>query len=313
MFPKIQTLASLFFLALAWAADAAASEPIAVIPYRMAYDGVLIVPVTIDGRGPYDFMLDSGSTVTLAFQNLALKENFQPTGAAPRRVLGISGSALLEPRVMGDVAVGNAVLADHVGVVLADWEAPRVTPAGIIGADFLRRYAVYINVKARTLSLYPRGGLPNELIANADIMKLRPVTFVASSGPLYTTLAIANQTRVTFIVDLGSVATLVNYSGAEAIFNRSVMPSLPGGVVKGIRANDAFNERTQVKLADLDRLQAGRAVWRRVKLWVHDANIFNEIGVQRRPYGLLGADVLLSQDIALDFGENRVYVVKDNP
>lgn len=305
---RILVSIALLLAAPAMLTPAAAEDPIAVVPYRIDYDGALTIAVMIDSRGPYDFILDTGATLTLAFQNLAAIEQFQPTGLGPRRVLGISGSAMLDTYRMGDISVGEASLPDHVGVILQDWKAPRKSPAGIIGIDFLRRYAIVFNVREKTMVLYAHGQIPKDRIDGWRPVRLRASTYAAASGALYSTRGLINRSSATFIIDLGSVTTMVNYRAAEAMFSSVVTGDFGEGFTTGSRLKDVFDDREKVRTALLNRVQIGRKVWRSVPVWVHDAPIFDEIGVQPFAFGLLGADLLTAQDLALDFGEGRLYI-----
>lgn len=307
---KVLTLVGL--LAFAPVGFVHAQEPIATIPYFVDDNGAFNVAVTIDGRGPYHFIIDTGATLTLAFENLAAIENFEPTGASKRRVLGISGSALLDTYRIGDVALGPAVMRQHVGVILGDWKPPRTTPQGILGIDFFRQYAVVFDVSDKTLSLYPHGGIPKERIKKWRSIRLRPKTYAAASGALYTTAGYLNRSPTTFIIDLGSVATLVNYDAAESIFSGTISQGGASSVTTGSRLKDVFDDRTRAVTGRFNRIQIGSAIWRNVVVWLKDAPIFEELGVSQVPYGLLGADLLAAQDFALDFGENRLYLSKIN-
>lgn len=310
-----RAICALVFLASVFPVDAvaqeaAAQEPIAVVPYRIDYDGLITVSATVNGRGPFDFVIDTGATLTIAFQNLAAIQSFEPTGGARRRVLGISGSSDLETFRFGDISVGSATMRNHVGVVIPDWEAPRKTPAGIIGIDFLKQYAVVFDVGERTMTLYPHGGIPKQKIAKWRSAKLQSNTYAAASGALYTTKGLVNRSPTVFVIDLGSVATLINYRAAEAMFSSVVTRDLGEGFTTGSRLKDVFDDRTKTRTARLNRIQIGRTAWRGVGVWVKDAPIFDEIGVQRMAFGLLGADLLAAQDFALDFGEHRIYISK---
>lgn len=310
---KLRAIFALLAFMSLFAMKATAQEPIAVVPYRIDYDGLITVSVAVNGHGPYDFVLDTGATLTIVFQNLAAIESFQPTGGPRKRILGITGAAELDAFRIGEVSLGGASLPDHVGVVLPDWSPPRKTPSGIIGIDFLRKYAVIFDVRAQTMSLYPHGGLPNEKIRKWKSAKLRANTYAATTGALYTTKGLINRSPTTFVIDLGSVATLINYRAAEAMFSSVVTRDLGEGFTTGSRLKDVFDDRTRTRTARLNRIQIGRTSWRNVGVWVKDAPIFDEIGVQRLPFALLGADLLATQDFALDFGENRLYISKINP
>ncbi len=306
----LKLIAAIALSLIAIASDAFAQEPIATIPYRIAYDGAITVEVTIDGRGPHDFIVDTGATLSLVFQNLAARETFAATGGPPKRVLGITGSATLDPYRIGDIAVGGAVLEDHIGVIIPDWAAPRKSPAGVIGLDFLRRYAVVFDVRGRTMTLYPHGEIPDGRLKGWRSVKLRANTYAAASGALYSTKGLINRSPTTFLIDLGSGATIINYRAAEAMFSSVVTRDLGEGFTTGSRLKDVFDDRARVRTAKINRIQIGRTAWRGVGVIVHDAPIFDEIGVSRLPFGLFGADLIMGGDFALDFGERRLYLAK---
>lgn len=303
---------ALFALALIALANAAAraAAPIASVPYSVNEEGSITVNVTIDGRGPYEFIVDTGATITLAFEKLAAIETFEPTGDAARRVLGISGSAVLDPKSMGDVAVGPAVMKNHVGVVLPDWDAPRTTPHGILGIDFFRQYAVVFDVDARTMTLYPHGGLPDDISGKWRRVRLQPRSYANVTGELFTTEGRLNGETVTFIIDLGSVSSLVNYEAADALFTSSIRQGSASGMITGSRLKDIFDDRTITRTGRFNKVRVGRVEWRGVTLWMKDAPIFEELGVAHKPYGLLGLDLLARRNFALDFGEDALYVTR---
>jgi hypothetical protein len=211
---------------------------------------------------------------------------------------------------MGDIGIGGVALEDHVGVVIPDWAAPRKSPAGVIGLDFLRRYAVVFNVRARTIELYPHGAIPQDRLKGWRSVKLNANTYAAASGALYSTKGIVNRSPTTFLVDLGSATTMLNYRAAEAMFSSVATRDLGEGFTTGSRLKDLFDDRERVRTAKINRIQIGRTAWRGVGVIVHDAAIFDEIGVQRLPFGLLGADLVMAGDFALDFGERKLYLAK---
>ena len=300
---------AVMLLALAASPLARAADPIARIPYRLDYAGWITIDVTIEGRGPYTFIIDTGSTITLAFQNLADELAFSPTGRPPIRVLGISSQNYLDTYEMGDVGIGTAKLEEHIGVVLPDWE-DRETPHGIIGLDFLEKYAVYFDESEQTMTLYPHGGIPEELTDPLSRIELRATNYGAVSGALYTTRGRINRTRTNFIIDLGSVSSLINYEAAEAIYSSVLTRDLGEGFTTGSRLKDVFEDRSRARTARINKIQLGRVNWRNHGVWVYDAPVFDEINVQRLPYALAGVDLLSDRDFALDFGEKNMFIAR---
>src|ERR1700743_3420525 len=51
-----------------------------VMPFRLVNGFAVIVPVTVNGHGPYDFMLDTGSTVTAVDRELGQELALQAEG-----------------------------------------------------------------------------------------------------------------------------------------------------------------------------------------------------------------------------------------
>ena len=301
--------AALMFAALTPAAHAATpQEPIVTTPFFIDENGAINVAVTIDGRGPYNFIVDTGATITFAFENLAAIEDFPPTGGEPKRILGINGSTVRDTHRMGDVAVGSAALTDHIGVVLNDWAPPRKTPQGVLGIDFFRRYAVLFDVKNKTMSLYPHGGVPKERIERWRTVKLSSRAYANVTGKLFTASGRLNGSPVTFIIDLGSVTSLVNYEAAESIYKNILTMSMAGGRTTGSRLADVFDDRSVTRTGRFRELRIGPLLWRERIVWLTDAPIFEDLGVMDQPYGLLGLDIIAEKDFVLDFGENRLYV-----
>lgn len=301
----------LFALLFAWLVAATplrAAEPVATLPYELDYAGWITIDATINGRGPYKFIIDTGSTITFAFSNLAAIENFQPTGGPNLHILGITAADELTPYRMGDVGLGGATLRDHVGVILPDWEKPRRTPQGVIGLDFLRKYALFFDYSSKTISLYPHGGIPRSQTRKLRRIKLEPNDFGRASGSLFTANGLVNVKHATFIIDLGSVSTLINYKAAEAIFAGVVSRDLGEGFTTGSRLRDIFDDRTHARTALLNRIQIGRVSWRHHGVWVYNAPFLDVLGVQRRAFGLAGVDLFADRDFALDFGENEMFV-----
>jgi predicted aspartyl protease len=121
------------------------------VPFRLTDPRrpLLIVPVHVNGRGPYDFLVDTGASRTLIFDALA-----DELGLARGDVVEGHGAggrlrfALGEART---IAVGDA-RADAVPVVIGalDVVAQHVDPlpGGVLGYSFLSRFRVLIDYPA---------------------------------------------------------------------------------------------------------------------------------------------------------------------
>jgi hypothetical protein len=73
------------------------------------------------------------------------------------------------------------------------------------------------------------------------------------------------------------------------------------------RLDDVFDDRTRASVGRMRSIAVGSKRWLRKSVWIYDAPLFDELGVQRLAYGLIGADLLTTQDLAFDFAERRLY------
>ena len=162
MRPVIIILLFLALLAPLRASADASQTPITSFPYEIGYDGWITVKVRVNGKGPYDFIIDTGATLTLAFENLRAEQSFTPSPLPPRRILGLSSAVTAPVTTLGDIEIGGETLMNHDGVVLADWAPPRKTPHGVLGLDFLTRYLVVIDKASQRIELYAPDAQPSK-------------------------------------------------------------------------------------------------------------------------------------------------------
>lgn len=302
-----------FAIVLAWLAAVAAARaaaPIAVVPYSVTSEGAITIDVTVDGRGPYAFIVDTGATLTLVFENFVAGRTLARADAQSFRILSISGSKIFEPFVIGDISAGTLLANDHAGVVLPDWDAPRETPAGIIGLDILEKFELAFDVDGKTISLYPRGGLPAELTARMRKAPMKRTRYESARAELYTVEGRVNGEQIRFIVDLGLATTLINYAAGDALFSNTSTVAAGRSPTANTRLDDVFDDRTKINAGIMRSISIARQRWTRKIVWIYDAPLFDELGVQRLPYGLLGADLLTQQDFAIDFETRELYFAR---
>lgn len=292
---------------LAAFAAARAAAPVTVVPYEITKEGAIVIDVTVDGRGPYPFIVDTGATLSLVFENFARGRALEPAATASIRILSISGARVLDPVVIGDIAAGATLARRKTGVILPDWEAPRVTPAGVIGLDILEAFALAFDVDAKTIAFYPKGGLPEDLTGRMRKVPIRLTKYTDAGAELFTMRGKVNGEPITFIVDLGLATTLVNYAAGDALFANTITVAGGRTATTSTRLDDVFDDRTKVNAGIMRTISAGTQRWSRKIVWIYDAPLFEELGVHRLSYGLIGADLLTRQDFAIDFEARRIF------
>lgn len=113
---------------------------------------VVVVPVKVAGRGPYDFVLDTGASMSALDKVLVRKLRLRKTGENAQ-VTGVTGSSLLPLVRVPSWSVGGQSLTGRELPVIdlgGDY-------AGLLGSDELRRFgAVRIDYRAARLVLKDR-------------------------------------------------------------------------------------------------------------------------------------------------------------
>lgn len=304
----------LSWLGLAGLAAAAANPmadqpPIAQAPYRLDYQGWITLDATVNGLGPYDFIVDSGATITAAFQNLADRQPFAPASRAPIRILGLTGARELPAFVLGDIDAGGARLDNHVGVVLPDWAPPNRPPQGVLGLDFLTRYFVYFDSADREMRLYPNSAAPAERVRGWAQTPLVPIDVGKEQATLYRVHVRVRGKRIPCIVDLGASGTIFNAAAIQEMRSGvAINGDRRSGFSTGTRINDIFDARDQASVVQIASLSIGRSRWRDKLYIVYDAEIFRELGFANKPFCLVGADLFADRSMMFDFARETLYI-----
>jgi Aspartyl protease len=136
-----------------------------------------LVPVTINGKGPYSFILDTGASISLVDRSLAQQLNL-PRSGARQPVSGIGGT---EQVVFVDVKtwkVGNQPLpAGTIGSGALPTSRGGASIMGLLGSDIWSQFGkISIDYGAATLTVYKSlalrpdsGPLPAAIVAGATV------------------------------------------------------------------------------------------------------------------------------------------------
>lgn len=128
-----------------------APAPSEVVPFTPADGGAVIVPVLVDGRGPYSFLVDTGANRSAVREGLARKLGLAavarmtvvtPAGEETRAVVRLS--RLSVGAATADGVLASVVEADRPGMDGADFD-------GILGQDFLSRFDYTLDYRRRVL------------------------------------------------------------------------------------------------------------------------------------------------------------------
>ena len=263
----------------------------------------------MNGEGPYEFIVDTGATLTLVFSHVAEGQSFAPAEIPARRILGLNSEQEVELFRIGEINVGGEALTDHVGAVLADWTGPISAPGGVLGLDFLSRYFMVVDAETQTISFYDPNATPPKLPSRWRSTELNRRLFKDDIGPLYTVTGRIQGRDIEFILDLGASTTLMNYPALRTLLGGvRYNDSGSGSPTNASRLSDITGDTSRARLIRLPRLRVGRTRWATPVVLIFNASVFDELGLRYDPIGVLGADLMAQRSFAIDFKNERIHI-----
>jgi hypothetical protein len=143
---------------LLFAASSLFSEPscpgnVASVRYHSLGRSQIAIPVTINGSGPYEFMVDTGSQLTVIDPALASQLRLEPDGLTGLTAVSSSLQAqLVMPETVE--AASHSVSKLLVAVSsLGQIQATRPNVRGILGETFLARFDLLIDYRHKILCI----------------------------------------------------------------------------------------------------------------------------------------------------------------
>jgi|ERR1700733_427340 len=186
----------------------------AVVPFHFVRGFAVVVPVTVNGSGPYDFMLDTGSTVTAVDRDLArqLALDVQEQGTVTTLVEHVPVSLA----VAGRISVGP--ITEHsVEIMVRDLKGlRRIDPAirGVLGQNALDHADFLLDYRHKLLEFDTDGELERSLAGRHVPLRREVLQDNPHFGNLTVQASIATDglRRMDFLLDSGS-ASLVLFGG----------------------------------------------------------------------------------------------------
>jgi hypothetical protein len=188
------------------AAEAHCPGNVASVPFRLVNRHWIVLALSIDHTGPYNFLLDSGAQITMIDPSLATALHLDTQGRA--EVVGVGSGQSASYAQLDLVEAGSHSVANQKVLVqdLQNLHSPDLHLQGILGEDFLEQFDLLIDNAHRLLCLDDSAAMRAEvkgphipLLATADADEagampglllvtvqlsggLRPVRLVLDSG-----------------------------------------------------------------------------------------------------------------------------------
>lgn len=307
---RLRAALAFFFFFMHHGAGAHAAELVGEAPFRFDYQGWLTIEATVNGEGPYDFIVDTGATVSVVFANLAQRQDFAPAAREPMSIIGLSGVRELPAIEIGAIAAAGLKLEDHVGVSLKDWGGGRATPQGVLGLDFFSDYVVHFDLEDRMARFYaPEDFDIDDAPGRWRGARLEPRVYRRQSDALFESIMSFGSRRVPCLVDLGASGTILNYAALTRLRSGVYVDRTRASRLNA-RVHDIFGDTDTARVFPARSLKLGRTTFTDHQLIVFDAPVFDDLGVGNLPYCLLGADIVASRSFILDFQGERMWFAR---
>lgn len=280
---------------------------LAVIPRQVSESGHIVVEAQVNGRGPFRFVIDTGASISVVYERARTKLGIPPDPFVQVHVLGMTGSGLFPVAQVAEIRVGNEAWSNVRVALLPNTDPLSARVDGILGIDFLSRYAVLYSQQERVLRLYPRELVADNSYRGWDRIGLRELRVGDGNVAVFVFDMYIDAEHIPTVFDLGATVNVMNRRGARAL---DVLVRTPrrSPEVQGVAGS------TEV-LAELKvwRLQIDNSFWRNRVFLVGEFPVFEALGLERRPAAIAGADLFGRRDFIIDFARQRVLVKSKPP
>jgi hypothetical protein len=206
---------------------------VASLPFRVVNRHQIIVAVSVNHAGPFNFLLDTGTQVTMVDPSLAAALHLSLQGTAEVASVGMRASASFARLDLLDA--GSHSVADQKVLVydLQNLQATGLDIHGVLGEDFLEHFDMLIDNAHSLLCLDDSGAMRSE-VKGRHVDLLSPAQTEDGAAPLPKSLIVSvrlsdgmrpvrlkldSGTNVPFLYNTSEFMALGAYRG----------PSLQGG------------------------------------------------------------------------------------
>ncbi|NWK98459.1 hypothetical protein DM806_22900 [Sphingobium lactosutens] len=267
--------------------------PPAVVHTGPSLDDRVTIPISIDGKGPWNFIIDTGSQRTVIARDLA-----QKLALAPRaNVIILSMTGRSETHTVAVPRLGFA------GSTLTDIEAPvlegeHLGAPGLLGLDSLHAKRVTLNFRTGRMEIANSG--------SSRRLSVDPDTIVVEArrkrGQLILLDSDVNGMRVNIMLDTGTNFSIGNLALRDKLVRKKRAPNLLTATLTSVTGGTLVGQVGKIK-----SVRMGRVNLTEVPVLFADASPFKELGMEDKPALMLGISALKIFDrVAIDFGRGKV-------
>lgn len=280
----------------------AAPEPAPpVLGATMDKSARMIVPVTIGGKGPFPFIVDTALERTIIARELA-DELGLPEGPKTT-VYTMTGRENIGSAILPPMEINGFPLPVKSA---AKFGETNIGARGVVGIDALKSQRIVLNLRTGTMSMN------TDPVMDAD---WQGETIIVTARSRLGQLVLTNAGVGT---DDDQISVIINTGSETSVGNQALKRFLQRtGSLKSFRTAmlvSISGDQTPVDWVSVQRLRVGGMVVGSLPVAFTDAQPFRRLGLNRDRALLLGMDVLkLFDQVALNFQRRTVQFFWQKP
>jgi len=279
------------------AAEAATADDLLFAsPTRLDHIGRVVVPVMINGKGPFRFIVDTGASRSTVSAQLARTLGLEPSASLALQVHGITGTAEVASVPIHRFKAGDLLIEDTRLPVIS---APLMAGAdGILGVAGLKGERILVDFRHNRVTISRSHGAPEQT-------GFERVPARVLDGGLFVVTAHVGGVRVDAIIDTGSERSIANRALRDALLWRRSRGDLARVTdVYGATEDVASGEMQIAPTIDFGSVRASN-----VTVVYGDFHIFQVWGMESRPAIIIGMDILGTVNaLCIDYLRSELYV-----
>lgn len=266
------------------------------LPTTRDHIGRVIVAVTVNGKGPFRFIVDTGATRSTVSPDLVRALGLKPSAEPELLLNGITGTSQVSAVTLDSIRAGDLTIDGPVVPVVP--ESIMAGADGIFGAAELTEKSLSVDFERNRVEI--SDGVSAALRAQA----LRIHATRVSHGLMVLAMRVG-RVHALAVIDTGSERTLGNLALRDALDERR----RPGAValvtfVYGATMQVERGEIWRAPTISIDSLRISD-----VRVVYGDFHVFKVWGMQDQPAIIIGMDVLGTVgSLGIDFKDQVVYL-----
>jgi predicted aspartyl protease len=253
----------------------------------------MTVPVTVQGA-PFRFLVDTGADRTAISRDVAARLGLAPGQTAALHTM--TGVSTVETATVPNLQLSQSDMRIVDAPIL---DADKMGADGILGTDSLHSQRVIFDFDKNVMTIVPSADrIPNE---EGTII----VTGRLKNGRLIVTDAIADDNRITVVLDTGSQVTVGNEALRRRLANGGQLLNSGPVQLESVTGEMLPGQYTFVK-----KLTVGDVGLSNLAVVFADAHTFKQLGLDQRPALLLGMNALRAfKKVSIDFANRKLRVI----